>query len=177
MHNIIRRLAVAGTAVVTLGTGAVVAASSSASAATSYLRCGTNQVSVSVKQAPGGPGAGQNYFDVDFRNHGSGYCNLYGSPGVSAVNAKGAQLGDAAARTGTPPARYIDLAPGQTAHAVLKWSDPLDFPASCKPVEATYLKVYPPNDKYAEEVPFRELACSAHQPLPYLQINRVQAGA
>jgi hypothetical protein len=177
MRNIIRRMAIGGTAVVTLATGAAVAASAPASAATSYIRCGTNQVSVSVKQAPGGPGAGQNYFDVDFHNHGYGYCNLYGYPGVSAVTAKSVQLGDPAARTGTPPARYIDLAPGQTAHVLLKWSDPLNFPASCKPVEATYLKVYPPNDKYAEEVPFHELACSAHQSQPYLQVNRVQAGA
>jgi Protein of unknown function (DUF4232) len=105
-------------------------------------RCKSSQLSLSLGQANGA--AGSSYTPIVFTNQGSSTCELRGYPGVSFVDANGAQLGKPA-REVNGPNKKIKLASGGTAHAMLQQSDPEVYTASaCQKVTADRLKVYPP---------------------------------
>ena len=74
-------------------------------------------------------------------------CYLVGWPGVSAVNSNLKQLGAAAVRDATIPRQVVDLAPGGTAHATLAWVDAVVFNPGCGRVTASFLNVYPPDQR------------------------------
>jgi hypothetical protein len=92
-------------------------------------------------------------------------CTLYGYPGVSALGGGGVQLGSAAARDASHPNRLITLNPGATAHVELRITDVGNYPPSaCHPANAVALRVYPPNDYTATEIPFSFRACAKPGP-------------
>jgi hypothetical protein len=97
--------------------------------------------------ASDGAAAGSSYYPVQFENISSATCNLYGYPGVSFVTgAGGSQIGLSATENPVHPRQFIDLAPGQTAHAELQVTDAQNYtPADCGVVTATWLRIYPPN--------------------------------
>ncbi len=73
---------------------------------------------------------------------------------------RSAQVGAAAARSTTAGAVVVTLAPGQTANALLRIVQALNYPqATCSPTATTYLRVYPPNQTTADP--------------PALQVDRV----
>jgi hypothetical protein len=112
----------------------------------------------------------KNFYDLEISNISSSTCTLYGYPGVSAVNAKGKQLGNAAFRDGGFEA-LVTLAPGDTAHALLFIDYKGDVPASqCHPTVAYGLRVYAPGDYSSMVFPFSFPAC-AKRGVSYLDIS------
>ncbi len=118
----------------------------------------------------GGGTAGSTYYPLEFSNVGHRACTLSGFPGVSAVGNGGGQIGPAASRNGAHHGT-VTLAPGATAHALLRV---LDWGALCsKEVVAQALRVFAPGERSAGVVPFSFGAC-AHRGV--LVVGPVRAG-
>ena len=174
MKRTLRRLTAAAAAVSALGAGAAVTASP-ASARTDVQRCGLLQLKVTLAYGQGG-GAGNFYWYLDFQNTGHYTCQLYGYPGVSAIDANGTQLGPAAGRSPYVPPQYVDIMPGRTAHAILHYTQAQNYnPSACKPEPATDLRVYPPGDTYSVKLPFSSDVCTTN--IDVLSVTRVRPGA
>lgn len=117
----------------------------------------------------GGGTAGSTYYPLEISNVSHHTCTLNGYPGVSAQRG-GAQVGPAATRI-TGSHGTVTLAPGATAHAILRI---LDWGALCsQEVHADSLKVFPPGQTQSESVPFSFGAC-AHRGV--LVVGPVRAG-
>jgi Protein of unknown function (DUF4232) len=128
-------------------------------ATASTPRCTTAALEVWLGLGGGGSSAGSTYYPMEFTNVSAQTCSLVGFPGVSAYTDH--QVGDPAGRQKLTPS-IVTLRAGATAHAVLQIADVSNFPpTTCKPVTATSLKVYPPNDFQAALIPFSFRACSA----------------
>ena len=179
-----RRVVLAGalTGATTLGLtlAAVVpsgaAGTTSTTASTSAPACRTSQLAV-WRAAPGSGVTGGWYYELQFSDVSSSACSLSGYPRVVAVDRSGHQLGSAASHDPRFAASTVTLKPHRTAHAVLRVSDVGAFsPASCRPVAAAGLMVYPPDRSAARFVPLRFQACSAAGP-QYLSVRVVRPGA
>jgi hypothetical protein len=127
--------------------------------------------------ASDGAAAGSSYYPVQFDNISGATCNLYGYPGVSFVTgAGGSQIGLPATENPVDPRQFIDLAPGQTAHAELQLTDAQNYsPADCGTVTASWLRIYPPNQTSPLYASFTAQTCS--KPEHMLTVETVQAGA
>ncbi len=135
--------------------------------------CPTSTLTVKLGLSQGY--AGGVYQVISFTNASSAACTLYGYPGVSLVTGPPyTQVGLAAERDTTAPVKLVTLAPGAAATAVLQVVDALNFPAStCSPVQATNLRVYPPNQTAPVYLPDRAYGCA--KPVQTLFISAVQA--
>jgi Domain of unknown function (DUF4232) len=150
------------------GTGTATAPSSATA------RCATSALAVWIGIGEGGGAAGSTYYPLELTNVSSHACHLFGFPGVSANSSH--QLGSPAQRNHAAPEHSVSLAPGETAHTVLQITDVGNFSVSqCKPVPAAGLKVIPPDERTAAEVPFSFRACSKTGPI-YLTVQPVQPG-
>ncbi len=158
-----RRAALAAT--VTGITAALLAASTWAvPSAAASPPCRTSQLTLWIG-LPGSGAAGSTYYELEFSNTSPTTCTLFGYPGVSAVGVNGRQLGSAAARDRAYSPTTVTLAPGVTAHAVLRVTNADIFaPAVCRPTTATGLMVYPPNQRSAVTVAFPLRACTTTGP-------------
>jgi hypothetical protein len=168
-------LGLAGAA--TIGaTAASQAASGSPAASARVPACATSQLTVWWGE-PGDAAAGSSYVPLEFSNTGTTTCNLYGYPGVSTFDTNGHQLGSAASWDHSVTPTTVVLTPGSTAHAWLRITDVYNYPPSvCGPVASSGLRIYPPNQKAALELPLAPEACSKAGPI-YLQVRPVMAGA
>jgi hypothetical protein len=151
-----------------------VAASADASArsgrASAVSKCTAAHVQVWLGLGLGGGAAGSTYYPLEFSNVGHHACSLTGYPGVSGYGSSGGQVGPAASRNGQPHGT-VTLAPGATAHAILRV---VDWGALCSTeVVAAGLNVFPPGTTRSEPVPFSFGAC-AHQGV--LIVGPVRAG-
>jgi Protein of unknown function (DUF4232) len=90
-------------------------------------------------------------------------CALYGYPGVSFVSGiGGSQIGKDAARDRTIPAKVVTLAPRERGSFALRVVDTAALPAaSCDPVTANWLKVFPPENTAALYVGYTAHACAS----------------
>jgi hypothetical protein len=133
--------------------------------------------SLKVTQGLGQGYAGGVYEVIDFTNTSGSTCTLYGYPGVSLVSGPPyAQIGLAAKRQTTTPAKLITLASGAVANALLQIVDALNFPtATCSPAAATDLQVFPPGQTVAVYLPNQSEACA--EPVQTTFISPVQAGS
>jgi len=137
-------------------------------------KCTTPGLAVWLGLGEGGAAAGSTYYPLELTNITSRRCRLFGFPGVSATTDR--QLGSPAERNRARPANTLNLLPGATAHTVLQIVDVGNFPAAmCKPANASGLRVYPPNEFSAAEIPFSFRACSAKGPV-FLSVEPIQPG-
>src|SRR5690349_16453213 len=115
---------------------------------------------VAVSQSDGA--AGSIFFPLQFTNLSRHACAMRGFAGVSAIDRNGHQLGSPAGWDHTRPVRTVVLAPGATAHSVLRYADVTVATApGCHPVSSMFeLRVYPPNQRQAPSPPFSMEPCS-----------------
>jgi Protein of unknown function (DUF4232) len=137
--------------------------------------CATSSLQVKLGVAQGY--AGGVYEVIDFTNTSASTCTLYGYPGVSLVTGPPyKQIGLAAKRSPSTPPKLVTLAPGATGNAVLQVVDALNFPtATCDPVKATALKIYPPNQTEPVYLPTTFTGCD--KPVQVLSIAAVRPGS
>jgi Protein of unknown function (DUF4232) len=146
----------------------------SGSSAEMTKACSSSGLEVWLGVGEGGAAAGSTYYPLEFTNTSNRRCQLSGFPGVSAVS--GGQLGSAAQRNRAHPTYHVTLVPGATAHTIVQIVDVGNFDSSkCKPTDATILRVYPPGQFTAAEIPFGFRACSAKGP-SFLSVEPVQPG-
>jgi hypothetical protein len=140
-------------------------------------RTATLVISVNDKQAGGTAGAA--YYPLNFTNTSARACEMYGYPGVSFVTAgsgAGRQIGAAAVRSTAFAKLAVRLGPGSSAHAWLKVTVAANYPAAtCDPVTADWLRVYPPEETTAGYVSQTFSACGSAS-APLLTILPVRAG-
>jgi hypothetical protein len=154
---------------------ATVPSTSLSPAVTGTPACATSGLSVTLGSPSGY--AGGVYQTIVFTNTSGAACTLYGYPGVSLVSAAPyTQIGLAAQRSSTAPVKVIMLAAGSSANAVVQVVDALNFPsASCRPSQAAYLRVYPPNQTAPVYLKDASEACA--EPVQTLFVSAVQAGS
>jgi hypothetical protein len=118
----------------------------------------------------GGGTLGSTFYPLEFSNVGHHACTLTGYPGVSAIGRNSHQVGPAATRL-THAHGTVTLAPGATAHALLRV---VDWGAVCSTkVNAVGLNVFAPGERQSESVPFSFGAC-AHRGV--LQVGPIKPG-
>jgi Domain of unknown function (DUF4232) len=126
-------------------------------------------------QAPGGA-----IYTLEFTNVSARPCGLYGYPDVSAYAGRpgaGTQVGPAAAHDSSVRPRPVVLAPGGTAHTVLRVAGAGSLPrTACGRVTAPELRVTLPESGRPAFVPVRLVACSKKGPA-FMSVQPVQARA
>jgi hypothetical protein len=146
---------------------------SASTASASTPRCSSLTLVVWL-DTQGNGAAGSVFYDLMLTNLSGRTCTLAGYPGVSAVNLTGRQLGKAARRNPQHTPHTITLAPRAATKAVLQITDVANFsPATCRPVTAAGLRVYPPNQTLSRIVPFPFRACARNGPV-YLSVEAVE---
>lgn len=137
--------------------------------------CATSSLQVKLGVSQGY--AGGVYEAIDFTNRSGSPCTLFGYPGVSLVSGPPyTQIGLAAKRAPNTPPKLITLTPGATGNALLQVVDALNYPeATCHPVKATALKIYPPNQTEPVYLPSASTGCD--KPVQVLTIAAVRPGS
>jgi hypothetical protein len=122
--------------------------------------CLTSGLRASLGGAQGA--AGSAYQVIVLANTSGKTCALYGYPGVSFVSGVGgAQIGAAATRDRSVAAKVVTLAPGQRGSFALRIVNAGTLPdASCRPVSASWLKIFPPENTAALYVGYTARACA-----------------
>jgi len=169
---------IAASAAVTVGSsGAALAADTSRTAPAAVRACTADDLGawVAVSQLDGA--AGTTYYPLQFTNLSRHACAMRGFPGVSAVDRNLHQLGSPAGRAHVVPVRTVVLAPGRTAHAVLRYGDvTVSTAPGCHPTLRTFeLRVYPPGQHHATYAAFDFEVCSHAGPV-YMDTGPIQAG-
>ena len=181
MRTTIRRAAAAIGAALALGTGSAVWAATSASAAPAASDalipvCTAGDLAVWVNVSDSSGAAGTIYYPLEFTNHSNHTCRTWGWPGVSATNANEHQLGDAAGRLTYYTPKWVNIASGGTAHALLGYSDAEVGTSGCKPANASLIKVYAPNQRTADLGFFSLPVCTVGGSHVYLHVAAIQPG-
>jgi hypothetical protein len=120
--------------------------------------CANGQVLSWLSTGANGFAGGMSY-QLQFTNVSAQSCSLSGFPGVSATNFTHHQVGGAASKDGT--GRTVVLHAGSTTRALFVVEDTGVYTKSaCRPVTATDVRVYAPNQTYADVIPFPLSVCS-----------------
>lgn len=110
--------------------------------------------------ATGGGAAGSIYEKLILTNSGTAPCILEGFAGVSlTVDANGEPIGEPATRETTVPVTKVELAPGKSAWAEIRYTQAGNY-GDCTKVAAAGFRIYPPNDTASLFVPEPHDACS-----------------
>lgn len=154
------------------------AASPSRSTASGLAACETSALSVTLASDQGGGAAGSTYVPINFTNTTGAACGLYGYPGVSFVTGPaGTQIGAPATRAPNVSPVSVMVASHATAHAWLQLVQAGNYPpATCHPVTAHWLKVYPPGNTAASYIGHSFPACSSGK-VTVLTVMPVRTGA
>jgi Protein of unknown function (DUF4232) len=130
---------------------------------------------VAISQGNGA--AGSIYYPLQFTNLSRHACAMRGFPGVSAIDRNGHQLGSPAGWDTGVAAHTVVLAPGATAHTILRYSDvEVSTAPGCHPVFSTFeLRVYPPGQYSATYAFFGLEACSHAGPI-YMSVEPIRSG-
>ena len=157
--------------------GTALASDTARTAAAAVPSCTAAQLGAWVAITQGNGAAGSVFYPLQFTNLSRHACAMRGFPGVSAIDRNGHQLGSPAAWDHVVPARTVVLAPGATAHTILRYGDAeVTTAPGCHPVFSTFeLRVYPPGQRQATLAAFDLEACSHAGPV-YLDVEPIQAG-
>jgi len=157
--------------------GALLAADTSRTAPAAVRACTADDLGVWLAVAQLDGAAGSVYYPLQFTNLSRHACAMRGFAGVSAVDRNLHQLGSPAGRAHVVPVRTVVLAPGRTAHAVLRYGDvTVSTAPGCHPTLRTFeLRVYPPGQHHATYAAFDFEVCSHAGPV-YMDIGPIQAG-
>ena len=157
--------------------GAALAADTAPAAPAAVRACTASDLGAWVAVTQGNGAAGSIFYPLQFTNLSRHACAMRGFPGVSAIDRNGHQLGSPASWDHALPARTVVLAPGATAHSILRWSDAtVATSPGCHPVSSTFeLRIYPPGQYRATYAAFGLKACS-HAGPAYLGVETVQPG-
>jgi hypothetical protein len=149
---------------------------SSSPAAVGPAGCATRDLQAKAGVSQGA--AGSLYQVIDFTNISNAACTMYGYPGVSlAAGTPVTQVGMAASRSTVAGPTVVTLAPGQTANALLRITQALNYPpTTCSPAKTTYLQIYPPNQTTPIYLAYSSTGCTSTS-VNLLTIGVVQAGA
>jgi hypothetical protein len=166
---------IAATAFAASSSGTALAADTAPAAAVPACTAADLGAWVAVDQGNGA--AGSIYYPLQFTNVSRHACVMRGFPGVSAIDRNGHQLGSPASWDRVIPVRTVVLAPGATAHTILRYSDATVTTApGCHPVFSTFeLRVYPPGQYGATHAAFGLEACSHAGPI-YLSVEPILPG-
>jgi hypothetical protein len=118
----------------------------------------------------GNAGVGNLYTTLVLRNVGRVSCALRGYPGVSLVDGRGRQIGQAARRV-TGPLPWLVLRPGGTVSTVIHTLNPGVGTTNCLPPSVA-LRVYPPDSYTSVLVRVRLSEC-----LGLLEVRPLVAGS
>jgi hypothetical protein len=170
-------LIAASAAVAAGSSGAVLTADTMRAAPAAVPACTAANLGAWVAVSQGNGAAGSIYFPLQFTNLSRHACAMRGFPGVSAIDRNSHQLGSPASWDHLVPARTVVLAPGATAHTILRYSDVAVTTApGCHPTFGTFeLRIYPPGQRQATYAAFDLEACSHAGPI-YLGVEPVKAG-
>jgi len=123
---------------------------------------------------------GRTYYTLEFTNVSARACSLYGYPEVSAYaggRTGGSQLGSTATWDTSVRPQPVTLAPGQTAHSVLRVTSTGTFQSTaCAQVTASELRVTLPDQVRPSFVPIHVSACSKPGP-EFLTVQPIQPRA
>jgi hypothetical protein len=138
--------------------------------------CATQSLQVTAGIAQGA--AGSVYQVIDFTNTSSSPCTLFGYPGVAlTAGTPPVQVGAAATRSTAATATLVTLAPGQTANALLRITQAVNYaPAACSPTPTTSLQIYPPNQTVPVYLAYASTGC-ASTTVNLLSVGVVQPGS
>ncbi|MGJ3191348.1 DUF4232 domain-containing protein [Paenarthrobacter nitroguajacolicus] len=110
--------------------------------------------------ATGGGAAGSIYEKLILTNSGTTPCVLEGFAGVSlTADSSGEPIGEPATRETTTPVTKIELAPGKSAWAEIRYTQAGNY-GDCTKVPAAGFRIYPPNDTASLFVAEPHDACS-----------------
>ena len=169
---------IAASAAVTVGSsGAAMAADTSHTAPAAVRACTADDLGAWVAMSQLNGTAGSSYYPLQFTNLSRHACAMRGFAGVSAVDRNLHQLGSPAGRDRVIPVRTVVLAPGATAHAILRYGDvAVATSPGCHPTARTFeLRVYPPGQYHATYAAFDFEVCSHAGPV-YMDTGPIQAG-
>lgn len=154
--------------------GTTLAADTSAAAVPA---CTAGEIGAWVAIDQGNGAAGSIYFPLQFTNLSAHSCSMRGFPGVSAISRNGNQLGSPAGWDHVIQARTVILAPGATAHTILRWSDAaVTTEPGCDPVFSTLeLRIYLPGQYSSTDAVFDLEACSHAGPV-YMSVEPIRSG-
>ncbi len=148
--------------------------SAGAAASRRAPRCATAQLVIWLNEVPGNGAAGSVFHQLAFTNLSRRTCTLRGFPRASAANLHGRRVGGFATREVGVKAHTVRLRPGDTAFAGLRIVEAQNFPhATCRPVTAAGLRVWPPGRHASKLVPFPFEAC-ARASNPNLSVQAVK---
>jgi hypothetical protein len=170
-------LIAASAAVAAGSSGAALAADTTPAAPAAVRACTAADLGAGVAVTQVNGAAGSSYWPLQFTNLSRHACAMRGFPGVSAVDRHGHQLGRPASRDHVIPSRTVVLAPGATAHTILRYGDVTVATApGCHPTFSTFeLRIYPPDQRRATYAAFDLEACSHAGPV-YLGVEPVRPG-
>jgi len=170
-------LITASAAVASGSSGSVLAADTSHAAPAAVRACTADDLGVWLAVAQLDGAAGSVYYPLQFTNLSRHACAMRGFAGVSAVDRNLHQLGSPAGRAQVVPVRTVVLAPGRTAHAVLRYGDvTVSTAPGCHRTFRTFeLRVYPPGQHHATYAAFDFEVCSHAGPV-YMDIGPIQVG-
>ena len=168
---------IATAALAASSSGAALAADTMPAAPAAVRACTASDLGAWVAVTQGNGAAGSIFYPLQFTNLSRHACAMRGFPGVSAIDRNGHQLGSPASWDHALPARTVVMAPGATAHSILRWSDAtVATSPGCHPVSSTFeLRIYPPGQYRATYAAFGLKACS-HAGPAYLGVETVQPG-
>ena len=168
---------IATAALAASSSGAALAADTMPAAPAAVRACTASDLGAWVAVTQGNGAAGSIFYPLQFTNLSRHACAMRGFPGVSAVDRNGHQLGSPASWDHAVPARTVVLAPGATAHSILRWSDAtVATSPGCHPVSSPFeLRIYPPGQYRATYAAFGLKACS-HAGPAYLGVETIQPG-
>ena len=168
---------IAASASAAASSGAVLASDTARTTAVAVPACTAADLGAWVAVDQGNGAAGSIYYPLQFTNLSRHACAMRGFPGVSAIDRNGHQLGSPAGWSHVIPSRTVVLAPGATAHTILRYSDvEVSSAPGCHPTFGTFeLRVYPPGQYHATYAAFDFEVCSHAGPV-YMDIGPIQAG-